>query len=71
MFCPKTAKFDPENDPKVLTKKSHHSGMSVIVFVCLKRVLWAENTKINHGQTNLCNISIFESILLCVPSEVE
>jgi hypothetical protein len=42
-----------------------------IVFMCLKRVLCAENPKINHRRTELCNIPIFGGILLPVQSEVE
>jgi hypothetical protein len=46
-----------------------------IMFMGLKRVLWEANTKINHRQnhrrTELCNISMFECILLPVHSEVE
>jgi hypothetical protein len=41
------------------------------MFVGLKRGLREANTKINHQQTELCNISIFGSILLPVRSEVE
>jgi hypothetical protein len=37
----------------------------------MKRVFWETNTKINHRRTELCNISIFGSILLPVRSEVE
>jgi hypothetical protein len=36
-----------------------------------KLILWETNTKINHRRTELCNISIFGSILLPVCSEVE
>jgi hypothetical protein len=39
--------------------------------VCSNGVLCVLNTKINHGRTRLCNISIFGSILLPVHSEVE
>jgi hypothetical protein len=40
-------------------------------FVCSKGVLCVWNTKINPGRTELCNISIFGSILLLVHSWVE
>jgi hypothetical protein len=43
----------------------------VIGFVCLKGGLYVPNTKINHGRTELYNISIFGSILLVVCLEVE
>jgi hypothetical protein len=42
-----------------------------IRFVCSKGVLCVLNTKINHGRTELCNISRFGNILLPVHSEVE
>jgi hypothetical protein len=41
-----------------------------IGFMCLRGLRCAENTKVNHGRTELCNISRF-GILLPVHSEVE
>jgi hypothetical protein len=54
-----------------LQKWNEYQFFPGIVFVCLKRVLWTKKTKINHRRTELCDISIFGSLLLCVPSEVE
>jgi hypothetical protein len=42
-----------------------------IGLVCSKGVRCVLNTEINHGRTELCNVSRFGSILLPVHSEVE